>query len=49
MVWVPKLRGKRQDLFNVCDVFFEEGPIRGGAGCGMDAVECCVDKRLDEG
>ena len=29
-VWVPELRGERQYLFDVCDVFFEECAIWGG-------------------
>ena len=49
MVWVPKLRGEAQDLFDICNILFKEGPIRGGTGGGMDTMEGSMHKRLDEG
>ena len=48
-VCVPKLRGKGEDFFDICNVFFKEGTVQSGAGGGSDMVEHCVDKGLYEG
>ena len=48
-VWVPELRGKGEDFFDVCNIFFKEGTVRSGTGGCSDVAKGGMDECLDKG